>query len=83
MEQLSDYSCKYNREKWEKIYELLSTSFQIIKRIFVLAYAIAANTANNEAGIKTIESIFFQDEELKIITYWMMEEIFMTNRLII
>ena len=34
------------------IYELLSESFQGIKRLFVLAYAIAANAASNEAGIK-------------------------------
>ena len=33
-------------------YELLSASFQCVKRLFVLAYAIAANAANNEAGIK-------------------------------
>ena len=70
-------------DKWENIYELLSTSFQFVKRFFVLAYDIAANTANNEAGIKAIGSIFVQDEELKIITYWLMEVIFMTNRLMI
>ena len=34
------------------IYELLSESFQGIKRLFVLAYAIAANAASNETGIK-------------------------------
>ena len=33
------------------IYELLSASFQGVKRLFVLAYAIAAGVANNEAGI--------------------------------
>ena len=34
------------------IYELLSASFQGVKRLFVLAYTIAAGVANNEAGIK-------------------------------
>ena len=70
-------------DKWENIYELVSTSFLFVKRFFVLAYDIAANSANNEAGIKAIGSIFFQDEELKITTYWLMEVIFMTNRLMI
>ena len=49
------------------IYELLSSSFQGVKRLFVLAYLIAAGAANNEAGIKTIESIFLQEGRLKII----------------
>ena len=34
------------------IYEVLSASFQGIKRLFVLTYEIAANAANNEPGIK-------------------------------
>ena len=34
------------------IYELLRASFQGVKRLFVLAYTIAANAANIEAGIK-------------------------------
>ena len=34
------------------IYELLSTSFQGVERLFVLVYFIAADTTNNEAGIK-------------------------------
>ena len=34
------------------IYELLSASFRDFKRFFVLAYTIAVNAANNEAGIK-------------------------------
>ena len=40
------------------IYELLSASFQRVKRLFVLAYTIAAGAANNKAGKKTIKSIF-------------------------
>ena len=34
------------------IYEVLSASFQGIKRLFVLTYEIAANAANNGPGIK-------------------------------
>ena len=62
------------------ISELLSASFQGVKRLFVLAYTIAAgDDADQEAGIKTIKSIFSQKERLKITTYWLMEEIFMIN----
>ena len=39
-------------DKGTNIYELLSASFQGVKRLFVLAYVIAAGTANNEADIK-------------------------------
>ena len=41
-----------------KIYELLSASFQGVKRLFALAYTIAANAANNEAGIKDNKKYF-------------------------
>ena len=34
------------------IFELLTASFQVGKRLFALAYVISANAANNEAGIK-------------------------------
>ena len=69
MEQLSNYSCKVLNQG-TKIYELLSASFQGVKRLFVLAYAIAADAENNEAGTKEeVESIFFQEETLKFITY--------------
>ena len=57
------------REKIKNIYELLSASFQGVERIFVLAYFIAADDANNEGGIKTIESISFQEGRLKIIMH--------------
>ena len=36
----------------KNIYELLSASFQGVKRLFGLAYVIDAGAANNEAGIK-------------------------------
>ena len=40
------------------IYELLSASFQGVKRLLVLAYAIAANAANNEVRIKDNRNYF-------------------------
>ena len=38
--------------KKTSIYELLSASFQGIKRLFVLVYVVAADAEDNEAGIK-------------------------------
>ena len=46
------------------IYELLSASFQGVKRLFVLAYFIAANDANNEAGIKDNRMYFLPIGEI-------------------
>ena len=65
------------------LFKLLSASFQGVKRLFVLAYGIAANAANNEAGAKSNRKYFLQKERLKVITYWLMEEIFMINQLMI
>ena len=47
------------------IYELLSASFQGVKRLFVLAYAIAANAANNKAGIKDNNKYFLLREKIE------------------
>ena len=58
---------------------LLSASFHSVRKLFILAYVIADNASDEEAGIKKIESIFFQEERLKSITYWLMEKFFMTN----
>ena len=55
-------------EQGKNIYELLNASFQGVKRLFVLAYLIA-DGGNDEAGIKDIKNIFFQEEKLKITTY--------------
>ena len=49
-------------EKGKNIYELLGTSFQGVERLFVLAYFIAANDANKEAGIKNNEKYFLPRE---------------------
>ena len=51
--------------------------FQGVKRLFVLAYFIAAGAnADEKIGIKV-----FSLNRLKIIRYWLMEEVFMTNQL--
>ena len=55
-------------EQGKNIYELLNASFQGVKRLFVLAYFIA-DGGNDEADIKDIKNIFFQEEKLKITTY--------------
>ena len=54
-------------EKGKNLYDLLNASFQGVRRLFVLAYAIPAGE-NDEAGIKS-KSIFFQEKKLKITTY--------------
>ena len=61
-------------EQGKNIYELLNASFQGVKRLFVLAYFIAVPAAaggntDDAAGIKTIKSIFSQEERLKVTTY--------------
>ena len=40
------------------MYELLNASVQGVRRLFVLAYVIAAGTANYEAGIKNNKKVF-------------------------
>ena len=57
-------------EQGKNIYKLLNSSFKGVKRLFALAYTIAAgNDADQEAGIKSIKSIFSQEERWKITTY--------------
>ena len=63
------------------MYNLLDVSFQGVRRLFVLAYVVPAGVANDEADIKTVKIIFFQEERLIIATYWLMEETFMINQL--
>ena len=46
-------------EQGKNIYELLNASFQGVKRLFVLAYVIAAgDNADQEAGIKDNKEYF-------------------------
>ena len=72
-------------KKGKNIYELPSVLFQDVKGLFVLAYLIAGRVAPEaaEAAQKTIEGVFSQEDKMKIITYWLMEGIFMNNQLMI
>ena len=51
-------------EKGRNIYGLLSALFQGAKRLFVLAYFIAPNDANSEAGIKNNKKYFLPRGEI-------------------
>ena len=51
--------------KETNIYQLLSGSFQGVKRLFVLAYTIAAGAANNEADIKQNRKFFLPRGEIE------------------
>ena len=46
-------------EKGKNSYELLNTSFQAIRRLFVLAYVVAASAANDEVGIRNNKQYLF------------------------
>ena len=65
------------------IYELLSASFQGVKRLFVLAYAIAAGVANNEAGIKNDRKNFIPRGEIKNYNVLIDGRNYMINQLMI
>ena len=47
------------------MYERLNASFQGVRRVFVLAYATAADAANDEAGIKKNRNYFLPRGEIK------------------
>ena len=51
--------------KATNIYELLNASFQGVRRLFVLAYVVAAGAANDEAGIKDNKKYFLPRGEIK------------------
>ena len=55
--------------KGKNLYELLNPAFQGVRRLIALAYIAVEGAANDEADIKTITSIFFQEERLIIITF--------------
>ena len=61
-------TCKSNRTRKKK-YELLNASFQGVKRLFRLAYFIAAlennNPADDAAGIKNNKKYFLPRGEIK------------------
>ena len=46
-------------EKGKDLYELLSASFQGVRRLFVLVYVAAAGVTNDETGIKDNKKYFF------------------------
>ena len=53
-------------EQGKNIYELLNASFQGVKRLFVLAYVIAADdNADQEPGIKDNKKYFLPRGEIK------------------
>ena len=53
-------------EQGKNIYELLNASFQGVKRLFVLAYVIAADdNADQEAGIKENKKFILPRGEIK------------------
>ena len=56
-------------EKGTNTCELLNASFQSVRRLFVLAYVVAAGAPNDEAGIKDYKRYFLPEERLKVITY--------------
>ena len=51
-------------EKGKNLYELLNASFQGVRRLFVLAYVVAAGAANNETGIKNNKKYFLPRGEI-------------------
>ena len=64
MKQLSNKACKSNRKE-ENLYELLNASFQGVRRLFVLAYFVAAGAANDKAGVKDNRKYFLPRGEIK------------------
>ena len=50
--------------KGKNLHELLNASFQGVRRLFVLAYVVAAGAANNEAGIKDNRKYFLPRENV-------------------
>ena len=67
MEQLSKNKKKPAKviEQAKNLYELLNASFQGVRRLFVLAYVVAAGAANDEAGIKDNKKYFLPRGEIK------------------
>ena len=52
-------------KKGKILYELLNASFQGVRRLFVLAYVVAAGAANDEAAIKDNKKYFLPRGEIK------------------
>ena len=52
-------------EKGKNLHKLFNASFQGVRRLFVLAYVVAAGAANDEAGIKDNKKYFLPRGEIK------------------
>ena len=52
-------------EKRKNICELLNASFQEVRRLFALAYVVAAGAGNDEAGVKDNKAFFLPRGEIK------------------
>ena len=52
-------------EKGKNIYESLNPSFQGVRILFVLAYVIATDAANDEAGTKNNKLYFLPRGEIR------------------
>ena len=58
---------------------MLDSSYQGVKRLFVLVYD---NTAgDDQVSVSSFKNVFFQELKLKITTSKLMEEIFMISQL--
>ena len=51
-------------EKRKNLYKLHNASFQVLRRLFVLAYVVAAGATNDEADIKDNEKYFIPGGEI-------------------
>ena len=52
-------------EKGKNLYKLLNASFQGVRRLFVLAYVVAAGAASDEAGMKDNRKYFLLRGEIE------------------
>ena len=64
MEQLSNKACKCDRERKKNSWITYNASFQNVKRLFVLAYVIAADAANDKVDTKKKEKYFLPRGEI-------------------
>ena len=51
-------------EEWKSLYRLLNASFQGVRKLFVLAFVVAAGAANDETGIKDNKMYVFPMGEI-------------------
>ena len=51
-------------EEWKRLYRLLNASFQGVRKLFVLAFIVAARAANDKTGIKDNKMYFLPIGEI-------------------